>query len=170
MAVQSLAYNDLANDTDIPLGLNATKGQHITVSMAEALLPKETEIYLEDQLKETFTLLNLDDYRFIADANLSGTGRFFLHLVNSTLSYGGNGLSELQLYTTNGAHMLHIKGNITSDTLVSVYDTQGRLMHSRQLDGQDKNNTLDLSILSNGMYIVKLRSGSMEKIKKIVVY
>lgn len=170
MAVQSLAYNDLASNIDIPLGINASKGQNITISMAESLLPEETEVYLEDQLEETFTLLNLDDYRFIADTNLSGSGRFFLHLVNSTLSYGSNGLSELQLYTTNDAHVLHIKGNITSDTLVSVYDTQGRLMLSQQLDGQDKNNTLDLSILSNGMYIVKLRSGSMEKIKKIVVY
>ncbi|MGC1631273.1 MAG: T9SS type A sorting domain-containing protein, partial [Gelidibacter sp.] len=167
MAVQSLPYTDLAEGIKIPLGLNASRGQLMTVSIGNTRLPEETEVYLEDKDKGTFTLLNLDNYQFIANTNVIGTGRFFLHLVNSTMSYGSNGLNDLQIFTTNGSLTLHIKGNIMPDTVVTVYDTQGRIMFNNELDQQNEDNKLDLSLLMDGMYIVKLRAGSFEKTKKV---
>lgn len=169
MAVQSFDYADLADEFSIPLGLNAPNEQDIVISMAETVLPDETEVYLEDKLKETFTLLNMADYHFVSNAKASDAGRFFLHLVKATLSYGSNGLNELQIFTSNGSETLHIDGNIKPDTVITVYDTQGRRLINSQLDDQIKNNKVDLSILSRGMYLVKLRSGSMEKIKKIMI-
>src|SRR5690606_26799609 len=129
----------------------------------------ETEVYLEDRQEETFTLLNLADYQLIVNSKLSGTGRFFLHIVNSTLTYGGEGLHELQIVTSNVSQILYIKGTLKPDTIITIYDTHGRQLVNKQLDVKNKNNKLDISNLSEGMYIVKIRSGAMEKIKKIFV-
>ena len=168
MAVQSLAYTDLSTDTVIPLGINASEGQQITVSIADAIIPKETEVYLEDMLTNTFTLLNTNNYTFFTNSNISKTGRFFLHLKNATLSFGSDILNTSQLFTTNGSHILHIDGMIQSNTEISVYDLQGRLMLIAKLDEATENNKIDLTILKRGMYLVKLRTGSLEKIKKIM--
>lgn len=169
MALQSLAYTDLSNDTLIPLGVNASQGQQITVSIADAILPEETEIYLEDKVANTFTLLNKNNHTVFLNSNISDTGRFFLHVINSTLLFGDHALYNPEIYTTNGSHTLHINGTIGANTFITVYDSQGRLLISTELDEISKNNKLDLSVLSDGMYLVKLRSGSLEKIKKVVV-
>ncbi|WP_223266450.1 T9SS type A sorting domain-containing protein [Gelidibacter gilvus] len=170
MAIQSFAYADLAHELSIPIGLNASKGQRVTISIADAILPEETEVYLEDKWTETFTHLNLADYQFIANSEEPDSGRFFLHLVKATLTYGDTGLNDLQIFTTNGSQTLHIEGKLKPDTIITVYDTQGRRLINSQLDAQIENNKVDLSIVSRGMYLVKLRSGSMEKIKNIFVY
>ncbi|MBO3100242.1 T9SS type A sorting domain-containing protein [Gelidibacter pelagius] len=169
MAVQSLSYADLADSISIPLGLNASKDQHLTIKIAESILPEETEVFLEDTWNGTFTLLNRNDYHFTAYSDLSDTGRFFLHILNNTLSYGSNGLNGLQIFTSNASQVLHIKGMPKPDTIMTIYDSQGRLLFNRHLDERNKNNKLDISSLSAGMYIAKLRSGSMEKIKKIMI-
>lgn len=169
MAVQSLAYTDLSKDTIIPLGINSSKGQEITVSIAEAILPEETEVFLEDMLTNTFTLLNTNNYTFFTDKNVSKTGRFFLHVTNSTLLFGSDTDSSPQLFTINGSHILHIKGMIAPDTALTIYDLEGRLMLSNQLQEGTNTNKIDISILSGGIYIVKLRTGSIEKIKKILL-
>ena len=167
LAVQSLAYTDLFNETIIPLGVNAPEGQHFTLSMADVILPEETEVYLEDKLTKDFTLLNTNNYTFFTNSEVSGTGRFFLHLTTSTLSFGSDDLNGPQVFTSNGSHSLHIKGTIEPDTDISVYDLQGRLMLHTQLIEGTKNNHIDMSVLSGGMYLVKLRTGSLEKLKKI---
>lgn len=169
MAVQSLAHTDLAEGISIPLGVNAAIGQHLTISMEDTILPEETEVYLEDKWNNTFTLLNSNNYEVIADTQTLGTGRFFLHLVNATLSYGSNGLNDLQIFTTNGAQTLHIKGSIKPDTFITLYDMQGRLIINSELEAHNDHNQLDLSEVREGMYIVKLRAGSLEKIKKVII-
>ncbi|MBA6153429.1 T9SS type A sorting domain-containing protein [Gelidibacter maritimus] len=170
MAVQSLAYTDLDEGVIIPLVVKATKDQALTIQMKGSRLPEEVDVYLEDKQQGTFTLLNLSDYQLDPNANLSNSGRFYLHIVNTTLTYGSHGLNELLIATSNASHILQIKQVLKPDTNITLYDLQGRALIQRQLNEQIKNNTLDLSKLSKGIYILKLRSGAMEKIKKIFVY
>ncbi|MEO5788570.1 T9SS type A sorting domain-containing protein, partial [Gelidibacter sp.] len=165
----SLAYTDLSNNTIIPLGVNATEDQQITISIADSILPEETEVYLEDKLSNTFTLLNTNNYTFLTNSNLSGTGRFFLHITNATLTFGQNVSNSPQIFTSNGSHTLHIKGTIEPNTVLSVFNLQGRMLLSTQLDEHSTNNHVDISSLSKGMYLVKLKNSSMDKIKKILI-
>lgn len=167
MAVQSFAFKDFTEGTTISLGLNTTQGQQVKISSAEALVPKETLVYLEDQQLGIFTLLNLADYHFVADAEGSYPGRFLLHITNATLSYGDEAQTELQMFMPYGSRTLRIEGPLQPETLVTVYDTFGRLLLTNQLDAAHKIHKIDLSILSKGMYLVKLRTAGLEKIKKI---
>ncbi|WP_027124302.1 T9SS type A sorting domain-containing protein [Gelidibacter mesophilus] len=169
MAIQSLSYADLSDDLIVPIGINAPAGERLTVRVTESLLPEETHLYLEDKLTHSFTLLNTDDYTIYLDSNISGTGRFFLHVIKSTLSYGSNGADDIRIFTTNDGHNLYIKGAIKQNTVVTVFDLQERLLISTQLDANTTNNQVDVSVLSNGMYIVKLRTGTLEKIKIILL-
>lgn len=167
MAIQSLAYTDLSNNIVIPIGVNASQGQYITLSISDTVLPKETGVYLEDKLTNTFTLLNTNNYNYFTNSNISGTGRFFLHITDSTLSFGTNSSSNPQIFTSNGGHALHINGSIEPDTVLTVHDLQGRVMFSTSLDEGSKSNSMDISTLQKGMYVVKLKTGSFEKIKKV---
>lgn len=169
LAVQSLSYNDLSENMSIPLGINAPENQNLTVSISDILLPPEIDVYLEDRMKGSFTLLNLDDFKLTADSNLSDPDRFVLHIVNSTVSYGSNDINGLQLFTSNGGHSLHINGNVLPDTVVNLYDLQGQLLIHRFLDPEINNHTLDLSPLKPGLYLVKLRSGMLEKIRSVKI-
>ncbi|HUH28341.1 T9SS type A sorting domain-containing protein, partial [Gelidibacter sp.] len=169
MAVQSLPYADLLHGTVIPIGINAAEGQQLKISMPTAIIPEEADVYIEDQLKQTFTLLRDRDYAFYADANVAGTGRFFLHVIPSTLFFGDQEDYSPQLFTSNSSRMLHITGSVKSNTTIAVYDLQNRLLLSTVLDEHATDQHLDLSSLSKGMYLVKLKNSSFDKLKKILI-
>lgn len=170
MAVQSLHYTDLSNDVAIPLGVNVTAGQQITVSLGKTILPEGTEIYLEDNVNNTFTLLNSADYTFTTKTNVKDTGRFFLRFSNRTLSTSNpNDVHGLHVYTTD-SKVLFIKGLLNERTMVSVYDIQGRLVNTAQLKTNTKANQLDLSPLNTGVYIVKLKNTSQDITQKIMLH
>lgn len=169
LAIQSLPYAQLSDHTIIPLGLEAAQGQELTIQIEELKLPAETEIYLEDKLRGSFTLLNSDDYMFYTTSEVSGTGRFFLHVVNATLSYGYSDFDNLQVYTENGGRILRVTEKKTTNTLVTVFDMQERLLISVELDQETVKHGVDLSGLDSGMYLVKVKTGKLEKIKKIII-
>ena len=169
MAIQSLAYNELSNEVIVPLGINAPEGQYITIGIAESILPKQTEVYLEDKKLNRFILLTKNNYTFTSDSQVSGTGRFFLHFNNSVLSFGNNTEDSPQLFTTNASHTLQINGLIDSNTVISIFDQYGRLLLSNALDKSKINHNIDLSILDSGMYLVKLKNSSHDKILKVLI-
>ena len=78
MTVQSIAFTDLNTEVIIPLGINVLQGQDVTISLDTADLPDDLEIYLEDSVSNTFTLLNTSNYSFTAESTLTSTGRFYL--------------------------------------------------------------------------------------------
>ncbi len=45
-----------------------------------------TNVYLEDNQQGTMTLLNEQDFELTPQDNLSGAGRFFIHLTETVLS------------------------------------------------------------------------------------
>jgi len=85
MAFQALNTNDISNIT-IPLGVNANQGEHLTFSIAESTLPESANVYLDDVVSNTSTLLKNGDYVITPTTNLSGTGRFFLRTSEDALS------------------------------------------------------------------------------------
>ncbi|OBX25509.1 putative secreted protein (Por secretion system target) [Gelidibacter algens] len=169
MAIQSLNFEDLQNDVIVPLGVNAASGQQITLSIAESILPEGTEVYLEDNLKNTFTLLNSSDYIFTAESNLASTGRFYLRFSNTTLSTDNTDTDIVRIFTNNTSRTLIVKGQLQSHTLVTIYDLQGRLMSTKELNGNSQSHEVDMSNLRTGVYIVKLKNKAQEKTQKVML-
>ena len=169
MSIQSVSFSDLDNNLIIPLGLNATQGEQITLSMPNITLPSEVEIYLEDNLTNTFTLLNSNDYSFTASDNLSGIGRFFLRLEAPSLSTIDNEFSSLLVYASENPKEIIIEGTLLNTTNAILYDMQGRKVLSQLLDENKTLQSINVNELSVGMYIVNLQSTSGFISKKVII-
>lgn len=170
LAVQSIGLSDLENDVMIPLGINAAQGQEVTVSIAQSTLSSDVEVYIEDTVTGTFTLLNTSDYVFTSNTNLNGTGRFFLRFADqAALSTPDNQISALQIFTTASPRALVIKGQLSATTTVEMYDVQGRKVLSKTLEGSSNSNQVDVSSLSSGVYVVKLNNSTQQKTQKVIL-
>jgi hypothetical protein len=169
IAIQSIGYNEFNEDVIIPLGVNATQGQQLTISIDNSSLPDNIDVYLEDNLSNTFTLLNDSDYVFTADTNLSGTGRFFLRFESQTLTNTEYDFDSLYIFTTTSPKTVTIKGDILEKTIARIYDVQGRLVLSKILNIGTNNNEIAVDSFSSGVYVIKLESESHGKTQKIVI-
>jgi hypothetical protein len=167
MGIQSLAYTDLGTDVSIPIGINVTQGQQVTVSMVNSTIPEGIDVFLEDNLTNIFTLLNTNDYVFTPSSNLNNVGRFYLRFTDNALALGTTDLDRLQIYAID--HTLFINGFLNATTSVSLYDIQGRMVLSSSLESGSTNNTVDVSKMSTGVYIVKLNNATQQKTQRIII-
>ena len=97
MSIQALAYSEMW-DKVIPIGINATAGEEMTVSVTHQTTPADLKIYLEDAQEGTFTLINNEDFILMPSSDLSGVGRFFIHTTENALSDGEVNTSLLNAY------------------------------------------------------------------------
>ncbi|MEZ4801885.1 MAG: T9SS type A sorting domain-containing protein [Gelidibacter sp.] len=167
MAIQSLPISDLGSEVIVPIGVNVSQGEQTTISIEELSLPEGIEVYLEDTVTNTFTLLNNADYTFTPSANLIDTGRFFLRFTDQTLSNGSLDVENLQIYAAN--KLLYINGLLDAETALNIFDIQGRLVLSSDLEKASTANTVDVSGLSTGVYVVKLNNLTQQKTQKVII-
>nr|WP_321222052.1 T9SS type A sorting domain-containing protein [uncultured Psychroserpens sp.] len=168
LAVQSVNY-DAINDVIIPLGVNANQGVQLSISILESNIPNAVDVYLEDTVTNTFTLLNDSEYIFTPSVNLSGTGRFFLRFSAEALSTSEENFETIQIYTTKTPKTLFIKGALQNDTMLEIYDIQGRMILNSKLDTRSTSNQIDISGFTSGIYVVKLNNGISQKSQKVII-
>ncbi|WP_047550987.1 T9SS type A sorting domain-containing protein [Psychroserpens sp. Hel_I_66] len=168
LGVQSVQY-DAVNNVIIPLGVNANQGEQLTISILENDVPDNVDVYLEDTVDNTFTLLNTSDFVITPSTNLSGTGRFFLRFSSEALSTQEATFETVQIYTTKSPKSLFIKGLLDQNTTLEIYDIQGRMILKSKLDTRSNSNEVDISEFTTGVYIVKLNNGSQQKSQKVII-
>jgi hypothetical protein len=169
MGIQTLSYSDF-NDVVIPLGINADESV-VTISIDErkTTLPDHINVYLEDGVKQTITLLNNTNYTFTNTTNLKGTGRFFLRYSSKSLTADTHSFDDVQIYNKTAPKEIIIKGLLKANTKVSLYDTQGRLVLQKSLNNTSSTNTIDITNLSVGVYLVKVHNESQTKTQKLFI-
>ena len=168
MALQALNTADLSN-TIIPLGVNANQGEQLTFSIAESTLPESANVYLDDVVANTSTLLNNNDYVFTPTTDLSGTGRFFLRTSQEILSTIENSLDALNIFALNNSKELVVSGQLQENSNLELYDIQGRKVLSTQLDPTTIENRVDVSILSGGIYLITVENNGQQKTQKVIL-
>ena len=168
MAIQSLGENDIAN-ISIPLGVNANQGEAITFSINTSNLPDTVDIYLEDNITNTYTLLNSNDYTLTPNINLNGTGRFYLHVTNSALSNPENSLDNLSIYTNKSDKTIIVAGQLLDTTITNIYDIQGRAVITSLLQTASRSQAIDVSNLSAGVYVIQLINKTQSKTQKVIL-
>ncbi|WP_179006123.1 zinc-dependent metalloprotease [Winogradskyella forsetii] len=169
MAIQSLPYNDF-NDVVVPLGMKAEANETLTISIgADSTLPSGINVYLEDTVETTFTLLNDDVYTFTSTAEINGTGRFYVHYSSEVLSTMENELDTLQIYASTNPKEMIVFGQLNAKTEANIFDIQGRLVLKKDLDQLSSTNHIDVSSLSTGIYIVKIISEDQVKTQKVII-
>ncbi|NRB84186.1 MAG: T9SS type A sorting domain-containing protein, partial [Winogradskyella sp.] len=167
-ATQALGKNDY-NDTTVALGVNANMGEQLTFSIAQSTLPAEIEVYLDDTITSTSTLLNASDYIITPDSNLNGTGRFYLRFSNSALSLPENNLDNITIYTNPANRTINISGQIEAGTMAKIYDIQGRLVKTEVLSSNVTLHSIDGNALHAGVYIVELSHDNQRKSEKLIL-
>jgi hypothetical protein len=167
MAIQTIGFNDVNGTTLIPIGINLPQGQQVTIGMDTSDL--EYNVYFEDTLTNTITLLNSSDYNLTAESNLFGTGRFYLRFEAETLSVIDSELDDVQIYNNPVSKEIVVKGQLTEDTSFVLYDVQGREIIRTDLDTNNIMNTIDASNYSKGVYLVQLVNTTKTISKKLII-
>lgn len=166
LGIQTLSDSDLNNV--IAVGVNASAGTEIVITADISNLPSENEIYLEDRLLGTFTLLNENsNYTTTLSENINGTGRFYLHTNAEALSLDDAALSGVDVYK-NDYNELRVIGIQHADTDLYVYDIIGKKVFNTSFVGNG-NNTITLPNLKTGIYIIQLQTSLGNLSKKIVI-
>jgi len=161
---------DSMYDVVIPLGVNASQGQELTLSILETDMPDDINIYLEDTADNSFTLLNTNDYIFTADDNLNGTGRFYLRFSVDVLSIFESNLDTITIYAASKTKTIHVNGELQSKTKAKLYDVNGRLIFTNELKSNSSRQIIDVSHLTAGIYIIELDSQTnARRIEKLII-
>ncbi len=167
--IQTLGEMDLANVT-IPLGLHASEGENITISILDQDLPESVSVYLEDSLNNTYTLLNEQDYTFTSETNLSGIGRFYLRFEDGVLHLPEHDLDRIAIFANEAERSISIVGPLEAPTQFILYDIHGRVVSHQSLKTNQFEQSIPVHYLSFGVYIVELKSDKgFKRIKKVVL-
>ncbi|WP_179022220.1 T9SS type A sorting domain-containing protein [Winogradskyella forsetii] len=168
IALQSLNTSDMM-DVVIPLGVHASSGEQLTFTISEFALPSAVEVYLDDTLNNTSTLLNTADYVITPTTNLTGTGRFYLRVTDTALSINDEDFNSIKIYTTKSPRSIFIQGIINDGTTAKIHDIQGRLVYSTELESVNLLNEIDATDLQGGVYVVTLTDGTKQKSQKVII-
>jgi hypothetical protein len=150
----------------IPIGFDHAGGGLVTFSASIASLPNGYIAVLEDKVNSTFTDLSIPDskYEVAVDKGSSGTGRFFLHLVESS---NGIPLHNIQKITSFAVKKdIFIKGNVPAGSVASIYDLMGRKLAGFELE-ESNLNILNMNSLAEGVYIVKVSNGKILQTNRV---
>ncbi|MDB9782555.1 GEVED domain-containing protein [Winogradskyella sp.] len=170
MAIQTLNNSNLPTHV-IPLGVNLNAGTTATISLADLLLPEDTTVYLEDRTANVWTILNNVDYTFTANNNITDTGRFYIHFQDNsqTLSNTDFDLNTLEIKSITGAKTIVINGQLDTDSVLEIYDINGRKVMTKALDSDKTTNRIDASQLTTAAYIVRVHNTTQQVAQQVII-
>ena len=160
------------NDAVIPIVINREAGNDFRISIDTFDIYEDTHVYLEDNVQGTMTLLNEQDFELTPQDNLSGAGRFFLHLTSTSLSIEDDTETHLlNVYKSDLNNFITIEGtaNQSNQTTATLYNILGKEVISKSLANNINTQTISTQGLAAGIYVVKLKSGNTVFTKKLII-
>jgi hypothetical protein len=155
----------------VPVGVKAVADSEIIFSIESSNFDENINITLEDRVTNTFVRLDEANstYKVIAETNLDGVGRFYMHTTQAALNVDTNEwLSTVQIYKVNNAN-LRITGLTQGEATVQMYNILGKRVLRTSFDAMG---TKDIAIpndISKGIYFVKLETADGILNKKIIL-
>ena len=160
------------NDAVIPIVINREAGNDFRISIDTFDIYEDTHVYLEDNVQGTIILLNEQDFELTPQDNLSGAGRFFLHLTSTSLSIEDDTETHLlNVYKSDLNNFITIEGtaNQSNQTTATLYNILGKEVISKSLANNINTQTISTQGLAAGIYVVKLKSGNTVFTKKLII-
>ena len=168
-AINAMGLEALSG-VSIPLEVNQLSNVPFRISLEDSTIASDVEVLLEDRLLETLTLLNDEDFTLTAVEDLSGIGRFYLHLGNVTLGEDSFANSFASIYKGINDDYITIEGlPNSSKNNVSIYNLLGQLVANKSLNANQTKQTVSTKGFPSGIYVVELHSGRSVVTKKIIV-
>ena len=163
---------DSANDVVIPIELNREAGNNFRISIGTFNINTAIKVYLEDNVQETMTLLNDQDFELTTENELNGIGRFFIHLTETVLSIDDKiETNYLNVFIADVNNFITVEGlaNQSNGTKLRLYTIRGKEVIFTTLNNTNNKQIISTQGLSTGIYIVKLESGNILLTKKIFI-
>jgi len=161
--IQTLGENEM-NGVNVPIGIHANQGDMITVKLTEITIPNSINVYLDDGLTGTSTLLNSVNYQFLAENDILDSGRFYVRFDANALSNNENqSIEQLNIFTEQTSNRLMIDGILEQDTNYSIYSINGTKVLNGKLNSASRVNSIQLHGLQSGIYIVKITGKEQQR-------
>jgi low affinity Fe/Cu permease len=160
------------NNVVIPLVINQEVGQNFRINLDTFEMYADTNVYLEDNLQGTMTLLNDEDFELTPQNNLSEMGRFFIHFTADTFSIDEEvSTNVLSVFKADQNNFITIEGLAlqSGETSVKLYNVIGMEVLSRNLNNNSNTQTISTNGLASGVYIIQLKSGIYQLTKKLII-
>ena len=170
-AINSMGLESI-DDVVIPLEVNRESGNGFRISIHTNDIYEGTNIYLEDNEQGTVTLLNEQDFELTPQDNLSGAGRFFIHLTNTSLSIEDDIETHLlNVYKADINNFITIEGTANQSNQINlrIYNILGKEVVSKTLENNINTQTISTQGLATGIYVIKLKSGNTVLTKKLII-
>ena len=148
------------NDVVVPLEINRESGNSFRISIDTFDIYAGTNVYLEDNQQGTMTLLNEQDFELTPENNLSGVGRFFIHLTETTFSIDNEvDTNLLNAYKLDRNNFIIVEGLTVQSgiTNVKLYSLLGREILSTELNNSINTQTISTERIATGVYVIKLQ-------------
>jgi hypothetical protein len=130
------------------------------------------ENYLDNDDDGDGTLTKNEDYNnngtpLDDDTNSNGIPDFLDDAV--FLSVNSFGFEDLSIFPNPTSESFTVQSSkLVSETVISLYDIQGKLLFSEKVLPQNGKLTMDVSSLENGVYFVKVSSEGNSVVKKLL--
>ena len=160
------------NNVVIPLEINRAPGDVFRVSIYTLGINDNINVYLEDNIKGTLTLLNDKDFELTAENELNGVGRFFIHLTETVLSTDDKiETNLLNVFKADLNNFITVEGlaNQSNQTNLRLYNILGKEVIFTTLNNNNNKQIISTQGLTPGIYIVKLESGNILISKKLLI-
>jgi hypothetical protein len=167
LSIQSLPPNNYDNMV-VPVGVYASAGQSIAISIGTTNWPEGVNVYLEDTDDNSFTLLTANTaFTTLLDSDENGIGRFYIHTTSNSLGDEDLTLTDVVIYTPS-KDILRILGLSSGPANVQMFDLMGKQVLNTSFNGQSVND-VKLPNLNTGVYLVTLVSDEGTVNKKLMI-
>ena len=163
---------DAMSNVIVPLTINQEAGIALEIQIASSTIPEDINVYLEDTVENTFTLLTNEGFELTAQTTLSGIGRFFIHYTTSTLSTNTeSSTSLLTAYKGKGNTYITVEGlqQFSEPANLILYNVLGMKVLSRKIQSPSQKETLSTVGMRTGVYILKVQAENIVFTKKLVI-
>jgi hypothetical protein len=171
MGINAMSIDALSSVT-VPLVIDQEVGIALKIEIANSTIPEDINVYLEDALENTFTLLLTNSFELTPTTKLSGSGRFYLHFTTSTLSADTvSSTSFLTAYKGIGNTYISVEGlqQFSEAANLSLYNLLGMKILSRNIQNPSQKETLSTIGIKAGVYILQVNHNNTVFTKKILI-
>ena len=145
----------------VPVGITAKKGATVTFSLADVTIPAGYKVFLEDRVNKKFTRLDEQGsiYSVKLNTTSAGTGQFFLHTKQEITGIKDAHTKPVLVIPVPQHHLIRVSGLVNLPAQATVYDVNGRTITIKTLTSANENE-IQLNGVSNGIYLLKIKSGT----------
>jgi hypothetical protein len=171
MGINAMPIDAMSNAI-VPLEIHQQAGVSLKIKIANSTIPEDINVYLEDTVENTFTLLTNERFELLAQTTLSGVGRFFLHYTTNTLSTDTvSSTSLVTAYKGKGNTYITVEGlqQFSQPAQLTLYNVLGMKILSRNIQNPSQKEMLSTVGLRTGVFILKVQAENIIFTKKIVI-